>query len=1040
MCKAKKRAYFKDIHILVPESWRESSDYSSAEWQRYDQSDVMIDFSKDGSTNNNRPYVYKPTPCGEQGEFIHLTPDYLLSENTARAFGPYTKTLTHEWAHYRWGVFDEYPLQNGQHFYADAEGNIEAVRCVSKIQGERVNPKRNFGPCQEDENGLPERDCRFQDDYRATDYTGSLMYKQFLPAISTFCEKAANGVPEGNAHNREAPNVHNIMCKGKSVWEVMLEHSDFAPGKGIANNANDRGEEDFEPNPVPEFTVVKKTSSRFVLVVDTSGSMKGQRLRQLKQAADLLISEILNDGEKLGIVEFAETSRLISGLQSINAMSRQMLLNKITSLDANGWTSIGAGVVGGLEVLQDGSMNAEAAAGGKMIIITDGEENEEPYIRDVLHLVNGSSVTICTIAIGPDASSDLELLPALTGGTAYSLKEESNSLSDAFSTIPNTEKDITSTPTTVYSEFIQIPVVQLFTDAVYIDATIGSDTLFVFGHTTANSISVRVTDPTGRRISEGSPEYDANPTIPRVRVAITGDAQVGQWTFEIENNQQELENVTVLVQSQARENQEPIMIRSQWRLASVVPPQTQSLYVSVGQGYTPVVEADVKAVVDLPCGNGNESVTLRPKDNGIGADIHKNDGVYSSYFTEFCGAGRYGVNIEVINNGEVTSVASGGIIGVGAAIDPELARDGYERESELRSTGDFRRVTLGGSFKCEGAHICNASTDVYPPARITDLMATNVDPHSKQIKLTFTAPGDDLSTGKASHYIIVMSRSVSDILDNFDSVSEVPLESYAQGNVMTTKDAGETEVFVIQVTDVGKFSYSFAVVTVDDVGNRGEPSNVATSSARERRPVPGVSLPLGLVVGCVVGGAVLMLLMVMLAVCAHRKRRQRGGKGTPETPWIDQESSRQRLEGGRQATPRENQYVGSSVATVPVSPSSGPMKPHTVPLKPPTVPLKLHTKPVKPPIATDQSKQPTGPPRPPSVTVPVFPPSDLHDDVTGRQHDLNSHLYDHVISRRERDPNWDPTLPNNSEGGGANIKAGHVANTRAAFDNLGFMK
>ena len=40
-------------------------------------------------------------------------------------------------------------------------------------------------------------------------------------------------------------------------------------------------------------------------------------------------------------------------------------------------------------------------------------------------------------------------------------------------------------------------------------------------------------------------------------------------------------------------------------------------------------------------------MTLIPKDDGIGADVRKDDGVYSTYFTDFCGEGRYGANVRL---------------------------------------------------------------------------------------------------------------------------------------------------------------------------------------------------------------------------------------------------------------------------------------------------------------------------------------------------------------------------------------------------------
>ena len=67
-----------------------------------------------------------------------------------------------------------------------------------------------------------------------------------------------------NLHNREAPNNQNRLCDQRSVWSVMESSRDF-------NGAN-------FPNPKlsdikPTFKVVRATIPRFVLVLDTSGSM-----------------------------------------------------------------------------------------------------------------------------------------------------------------------------------------------------------------------------------------------------------------------------------------------------------------------------------------------------------------------------------------------------------------------------------------------------------------------------------------------------------------------------------------------------------------------------------------------------------------------------------------------------------------------------------------------------------------------------------------------------------------------------------------------
>lgn len=58
-------------------------------------------------------------------------------------------------------------------------------------------------------------------------------------------------------------------------------------------------------------------------------------------------------------------------------------------------------------------------------------------------------------------------------------------------------------------------------------------------------------------------------------------------------------------------------------------------------GYLPIIGANVKAFVTL-----SESQVLQILyDDGVGADVKANDGVYSAFFTRLQGSGRYGAKV-----------------------------------------------------------------------------------------------------------------------------------------------------------------------------------------------------------------------------------------------------------------------------------------------------------------------------------------------------------------------------------------------------------
>ena len=73
---------------------------------------------------------------------------------------------------------------------------------------------------------------------------------------------------DNRTHNKEAPNDQNRLCNLQSTWDVILQSSDFA---GEANPSLDGN-----VNTTPSFRVLQQSSfRRFVLVLDTSGSMDG---------------------------------------------------------------------------------------------------------------------------------------------------------------------------------------------------------------------------------------------------------------------------------------------------------------------------------------------------------------------------------------------------------------------------------------------------------------------------------------------------------------------------------------------------------------------------------------------------------------------------------------------------------------------------------------------------------------------------------------------------------------------------------------------
>lgn len=104
-----------------------------------------------------------------------------------------------------------------------------------------------------------------------------------------------------------------------------------------------------------------------ILTLDVSGSMDGTPLDETKKASNNFISTILKEDANIGIVTYADTSEIATGLSS----EKTNLQEIVSNLYANGGTNIEAG-------LRDARWMLEKNSAQKKIIVlmSDGEPNE----------------------------------------------------------------------------------------------------------------------------------------------------------------------------------------------------------------------------------------------------------------------------------------------------------------------------------------------------------------------------------------------------------------------------------------------------------------------------------------------------------------------------------------------------------------------------------------------------------------------------------------------------------------------------------------
>ncbi|PIK55175.1 putative calcium-activated chloride channel regulator 1, partial [Apostichopus japonicus] len=85
------RAFFKDVTILIPDTWPDKPDYQSPGNSTFEGADIII------APRNPRfapTPVFPPAPhtkhyegCGKQAAYIHLTSHFLLNETSEELYG-----------------------------------------------------------------------------------------------------------------------------------------------------------------------------------------------------------------------------------------------------------------------------------------------------------------------------------------------------------------------------------------------------------------------------------------------------------------------------------------------------------------------------------------------------------------------------------------------------------------------------------------------------------------------------------------------------------------------------------------------------------------------------------------------------------------------------------------------------------------------------------------------------------------------------------------------------------------------------------------
>uniref|UniRef100_A0A674ISQ1 VWFA domain-containing protein n=1 Tax=Terrapene triunguis TaxID=2587831 RepID=A0A674ISQ1_9SAUR len=794
-----RRVYFQNIKILIPATWKANS-YGKPKHESYEKAEVIVaaPYWKHG----DEPYTLQYGECGNMGKYIHFTPNFLVNDYLIDVYGSRGRVFVHEWAHLRWGVFDEYNNEN-QEVLNYKYSFIP--RCTSDLTGIYVCEKKSCteGNCVINQlTGLFKEGCAFIPE-RTQTAKSSIMYMQSLSSVVEFCN-------ESN-HNREAPNPQNRMCDYRSTWDVIISSMDF-------NNTLPRTDPSLPPPPT--FSLLQKRDRVICLVLDVSHSMNGDdRINRLRQAAELYLLQVVEDNSYVGIVTFNNEGEIRSQLrQIVNKDIRKQLASYLPTAAPSGGTNICVGLQLGFEVIkkQDGNIY-----GSEIILLTAGEDSG--IIECFSNVINSGSI-IHTIALGPSAAKEVEQLAHETGGLAFFASDrlDSNDLIDGFCAISSGSGD-------TFSHSIQVGLVTSFnalvSQTVSIDSTVGKDTFFVVTWQTAEPPRITLLDPNGKNYT--NKDFEVNTVLQVARLQIPGIAEVGEWTYTLMNTHLSPQALTMTVTSRAANSTIPaITVKAHISNDRNEYPRSMVVYAQVSRGLSPILGANVTAIIKPETG---DPLILDLLDNGAGSDIVKNDGVYSRYIYSFSENGRYNLKVRVQRANKTVrphptvpwshSMYIPGYVENGK-IQMNPPRPSVISNEDIQTrVGGFSRTASGGSF-IMSAVPTRPYTDVFPPCKIIDLHARTAN---DMIILSWTASGDDLDQGQGI-YEIRTSESPLELRDNFDKTMLVNTSD------LTPQHAGYKEIFVFKPEAFATENITIiyvAVCAIDKASLHSDISNIA---------------------------------------------------------------------------------------------------------------------------------------------------------------------------------------------------------------------
>ncbi|WNG22876.1 VWA domain-containing protein [Cystobacter fuscus] len=165
------------------------------------------------------------------------------------------------------------------------------------------------------------------------------------------------------------------------------------------------------------------------LVIDRSGSMRGQKLADARRAARMLV-ERLEPGDRLALVHYGSDVRVYPS-EEVTPRSRERMISFVDSIEDEGATNLSGGLEAGAEALRPHVKDYRVS---RIILLSDGEPTEG--IVDEAHLgrlaadYQREGIAVSGLGVGEQFNERLMRGLAEQGGGFYGYLQDSERLAE----------------------------------------------------------------------------------------------------------------------------------------------------------------------------------------------------------------------------------------------------------------------------------------------------------------------------------------------------------------------------------------------------------------------------------------------------------------------------------------------------------------------------------------------------------------------------------------------------------------------------------